>query len=113
RLSMSSNLLAHHVGVLESAGIVRRSRSDGDRRRTYLQLIPDALTQIASPATWNAPRVVFVCSLNSARSQLATALWRRHSAVPATSAGTRPAKQVHSGAIAAAQRHDLPLHAAT
>ena len=38
-----SNLMAHHLGVLEQAGMVRRIRSEGDRRRTYLQLIPEAL----------------------------------------------------------------------
>jgi DNA-binding transcriptional ArsR family regulator len=42
-LSMPSNLMAHHLGVLEQAGMLRRVRSEGDRRRTYLQLIPEAL----------------------------------------------------------------------
>ncbi len=32
-LGMVSNLLAHHVGVLEGVGVVRRLRSEGDRRR--------------------------------------------------------------------------------
>ena len=35
-LAMPSNLLAHHLHVLEQAGIITRRRSEGDRRRTYL-----------------------------------------------------------------------------
>jgi protein-tyrosine-phosphatase len=49
-----------------------------------------------------AQRVVFVCTANSARSHLAAALWRRASAVPAVSAGTRPADRIAPGAIDAA-----------
>ena len=60
-LSMSSNLMAHHLGVLEQAGMVRRVRSEGDRRRTYLQLIPEALEVMVPCATRRrADRVVFV-----------------------------------------------------
>ncbi|PRC46030.1 ArsR family transcriptional regulator, partial [Mycobacterium sp. ITM-2017-0098] len=33
-LSMPSNLMAHHLNVLEEAGLVRRSPSEADRRRT-------------------------------------------------------------------------------
>lgn len=107
---MPSNLVAHHLRVLEGAGIVRRTRSEGDRRRTYLQLIPDALDAMVPTATTKAERVVFVCSQNSARSQLAVAVWERHSSVPAASAGTHPAAEVHPGAVAAARRHGLPMH---
>lgn len=108
-LAMPSNLMAHHLGVLERAGIIRRSRSEGDRRRTYLRLVPGAVSMVAPGSTRDAGRVVFVCTHNSARSQLAAALWRRHSRVPATSAGTHPAARVHAGAVAAARRHKLPL----
>lgn len=108
-LSMSSNLLAHHLAVLEGAGILRRVRSEGDRRRTYLQLIPGALDLLVPSAALQAQRVVFVCTQNSARSQLAVAVWNRRSRLPAASAGTQPAAQVHPGAVAAAARHDLPM----
>lgn len=111
--SMPSNLVAHHLRVLEGAGIVRRTRSEGDRRRTYLQLIPDALEAMVPAAATHADRVVFVCTQNSARSQLAVAVWERRTSVPATSAGTRPAAEVHPGAVAAAQRHGLPMHPQT
>lgn len=33
-LVMPSNLLAHHVRVLEKVGVVSRHRSEADRRRT-------------------------------------------------------------------------------
>ena len=108
-LAMPSNLLAHHLHVLEQAGIITRRRSEGDRRRTYLQLIPGALDSLAPPSARAALRVLFVCTANSARSHLAAALWRRASTVPAVSAGTHPAAAIEPGAIAAATRHRLPL----
>jgi protein-tyrosine-phosphatase len=108
-LAMGSNLLAHHLHVLEQAGLITRRRSDGDRRRTYLQLIPGALDSLTGPAARTARRVLFVCTANSARSHLATALWRRASNLPAASAGTHPAPRIEPGAIAAARRHRLPM----
>jgi protein-tyrosine-phosphatase/DNA-binding transcriptional ArsR family regulator len=108
-VSMSSSLIAHHLGVLEGAGIVRRVRSEGDRRRTYLQLIPESLEVLVPSAARRAERVVFVCTQNSARSQLAVAVWSRRSPVAATSAGTHPADQVHPQAVAAAARRKLPM----
>jgi protein-tyrosine-phosphatase len=54
-------------------------------------------------------RALFVCSANSARSQLAAALWRDATGVPALSAGTHPAERVHPGAVAAARRAGLDL----
>src|SRR6516162_9841452 len=108
-LAMPSNLLAHHLHVLEQAGILTRRRSEGDRRRTYLQLIPGALDLLAPPPARAALRVLFVCTANSARSHLAAALWRQASNVPAVSAGTHPAAAIDPGAIAAARRRSLPL----
>ena len=108
-LEMPSNLLAHHLKVLERAGLLTRSRSEGDHRRSYLRLVRGVLEGLLSPGLNAAPRVVFVCTQNSARSQLAVALWRGRSRVPVTSAGTHPAKKLHPGAVAAAQRRGLPL----
>jgi protein-tyrosine-phosphatase len=108
-LAMPSNLLAHHVRVLEQAGIIARRRSDGDRRRTYLRLIPGTLDSLAAPPARPVRRVLFVCTANSARSHLAAALWRRASPVPAASAGTRPGPRIEPGALAAARRHRLPM----
>ena len=112
-LAMPSNLLAHHVRVLEQAGVVSRHRSEADRRRTYLALTPGAFDALRSTKVQDAVRVVFVCTHNSARSQLAAALWNDTSPVPATSAGTHPATAVHPGAVAAAHRHRVPLAAAS
>jgi len=108
-MSMSSALIAHHLGVLESAGMVRRVRSEADRRRTYLQLIPESLDLLVPSAARQAERVVFVCTQNSARSQLAVAVWNRRSRLPATSAGTHPADHVHPQALAAAARRNLAM----
>jgi ArsR family transcriptional regulator, arsenate/arsenite/antimonite-responsive transcriptional repressor / arsenate reductase (thioredoxin) len=108
-LAMPSNLLAHHLRVLEGAGMVGRHRSEGDRRRSYLRLVPGSLDSLAGPPARSARRVLFVCTANSARSHLAAALWRRASKVPAASAGTRPAAAIDPGAIDAAVRRQLPL----
>jgi protein-tyrosine-phosphatase len=108
-LTMPSNLLAHHLRVLEDAGIVTRHRSQGDRRRTYLRLNPGALEPLRGLPGLTAQRVLFVCTANSARSHLAAALWSQASGVPAASAGTHPAEEIDPGAIAAAHRHRLPL----
>ena len=108
-LAMPSNLLAHHLHTLEQAGLVTRRRSEGDRRRSYVRLIPGALDSLTRPPARTARRVLFVCTANSARSHLAAALWRRASNVPAASAGTHPASAIAAGAIAAAGRHHLPL----
>lgn len=108
-LAMPSNLLAHHLGVLEQAGIIVRRRSEGDRRRAYLRLVPGALTPLAGPPPRAVPRVLFVCTANSARSHLAAALWRQASGIPVASAGTHPAVAIDPGAIDAARRHLVPL----
>lgn len=113
-LDLPSNLLAHHLRVLEEAGVIQRTRSEADRRRTYIRLLPaalDLLTPTAAHPALTAARVVFVCTRNSARSQLAAALWERHSNIPATSAGTHPADRVHQRAVTTARRHGLVLHA--
>jgi len=72
-LAMPSNLLAHHLRVLEQAGVITRRRSEGDRRRTYLRLVPVTLDSLAAPPRPER-RVLFVCTANSARSHLAAAL---------------------------------------
>jgi protein-tyrosine-phosphatase len=109
RLDLPSNLVAHHVKVLHDAGLVVRTRSEGDRRRTYLRLEPAVLASLPPPALGGADRVVFVCTHNSARSQLAAALWRQRTGRPVASAGTDPAPRVHPRAIKVAHRHGLAL----
>ncbi len=106
-LDLPTNLVAHHLKVLEDAGLVTRTRSEADRRRTYVQLRPQTLAAIKLPALAAASRVVFVCTQNSARSQLAAAIWARRSHVPVASAGTQPVERVHPRAVRVARRHGL------
>lgn len=108
-LGMASNLLAHHLGVLDRAGLISRHRSEADRRRSYVQLVPATLEGLLPTAVQAVARVVFVCTANTARSQLAAALWARASDIPATSAGTHPAETIAPGALRAAARHGLDL----
>jgi protein-tyrosine-phosphatase/DNA-binding HxlR family transcriptional regulator len=110
-LGMPTNLVAHHVKVLQDAGLVVRSRSEGDRRRTYLRLQPQVLASLTSPALEGGARVVFVCTHNSARSKLAAALWRDRIGGDVASAGTKPAPRVHPRAVKVAHRHGLELDA--
>jgi protein-tyrosine-phosphatase len=106
---VESNLLAHHLQVLEEAGLVARSVSHGDRRRRYVRLTPQPLAGLLGPRLLAAAGVVFVCTANSARSQLAAALWNDGSPIPAASAGTDPAERVHPEAVRAARRHGVDL----
>ena len=109
-LAIPSNLMAHHLKVLESAGLVTRVRSEGDRRRTYVRRLPAALARLGRVPQAPLPpgRVVFVCSANSARSQLAAALWAGRGG-DAASAGTHPADRINPGAARVARAHGLRL----
>jgi protein-tyrosine-phosphatase/DNA-binding transcriptional ArsR family regulator len=112
RLDMESNLLAHHLDVLEKVGLIERSRSSGDGRRRYVHLLPAALDGLTPGRAIPPGTALFVCNANSARSQLAAALWHRATGAPARSAGTHPAERVHPGAVAAARRAGLDLQGA-
>lgn len=101
--------LAFHLDTLERAGLVRRVVSSGDRRRKYVQLVTDVVASIGVRRAPIDGPIVFVCTRNSARSQLAAALWRREHHTDASSAGTHPADRVHPGAMAAARRAGLDL----
>lgn len=111
RLDIPTNLMAHHLQILERAGLVTRRRSEGDARRGYVlrtaacnQLLGDITSRLPKPR-----RVAFVCSHNSARSQLAEHYWRTISDIPVLSAGTHPAPRVHPRAVAVGRRHGLDL----
>jgi protein-tyrosine-phosphatase/DNA-binding transcriptional ArsR family regulator len=106
---IDSNLLAHHLDVLEGVGLITRSRSSGDRRRRYVRLDRSALGDLMPKAERPRGAALFVCTQNSARSQLAAALWSQLAGAPAQSAGTHPAQRVHPGAMAAAKRSRLDL----
>jgi ArsR family transcriptional regulator, arsenate/arsenite/antimonite-responsive transcriptional repressor / arsenate reductase (thioredoxin) len=106
-----SNLLAHHLDVLEGVGLISRHRSSGDGRRRYVQLERVSLDELSAMPANRPGRALFVCTHNSARSQLAAALWTTLTECTATSAGTHPADQIHPGTVAAARRARLVLAA--
>lgn len=118
-VDLASNHLAFHLKVLQDAGLVRKVRSEGDRRRSYVRLRLDdpAVTALVRPPLMAVTerlgplpeRVVFVCTHNSARSQLAAAAWAKVSPLPVASAGTEPAARVHPRAVTTARRHGLRL----
>lgn len=109
QLGIESNLLAHHLDALEVVGLIARTRSSGDGRRRYVHLRPDALDGLVPSAHLAPEPALFVCTHNSARSQLAAGLWEQLTSAPAQSAGTHPAARVHPGAIAAGRRAGLDL----
>lgn len=113
-LDIPTNLMAHHLQILEQAGLISRRRSEGDGRRTYVLRTPACNRLLGAGSRLPRPRgVAFICSQNSARSQLAEHYWRTVSNISATSAGTHPAPRVHPDAITVARRHGLDLTHAT
>ena len=115
RHRLSSNLLAHHLDVLESVGLISRGVSAGDARRRYVRLDHARLNAVAvmpALAVTPQPEMVFLCTHNSARSQLAAALWIHRTGGQARSAGTHPAPQIHQMAREAGVRRGLDLTSA-
>ena len=106
---VEGNLLAHHLRVLEDAGLVVRRPSEGDLRRRYVTLRPERLGGLVASPLLEAGRVLFVCLHNSVRSQYAAALWGERTGRRAFSAGTQPAEAVHPQAVEAAAQLGIDL----
>jgi protein-tyrosine-phosphatase/DNA-binding transcriptional ArsR family regulator len=124
------NLVSYHLRELRDAGLVSSRRSSFDGRDTYyrldldrcgevfretaealhpaLRLVPDAGTPPRRRG--RAPRVLFLCTGNSARSQMAEALLEHRSAgaAKARSAGSHP-KALHPHAVRAMAERGIDI----
>jgi protein-tyrosine-phosphatase/DNA-binding transcriptional ArsR family regulator len=123
-LEQPQNVLSYHLRLLRDGGLVTATRSSFDGRDSYYHLDLDrcgrALADVGAalhpalspeaPARGPADRqrsrrvaVLFVCTGNSARSPVAEALLRHHTAgrVTVASAGTRPKPRVDPAAVRA------------
>lgn len=114
-LALPQNLVSYHLGLLRQAGLVKIHRSDADARVVYYGLdlaalqaahrqigLGLALPNLADRSSEPIPPVIFLCTKNSARSQMAEG-WLRHMSggkILVRSAGTQPAS-IHPLAIAA------------
>jgi ArsR family transcriptional regulator, arsenate/arsenite/antimonite-responsive transcriptional repressor / arsenate reductase (thioredoxin) len=132
-LDEPQSLVSYHLRQLRAGELVSRRRSSADRRDSYYSvdltrcaellqgaggaLHPGLWLTPASPGTPSStgrsrrrPRVLFLCTGNSARSQIAEALLERLSAgtVDAASAGSHP-KPLHPNAVRVMRKQGIDI----
>jgi len=120
-LQLPQNLVSYHLRQLRTGNLVTERKSNADERSVYYSLDLEQFRSLylqageqLHPALAGIPidpgneerresipaaplRVLFLCTENSARSQMAEALLRHlsHGTIEVFSAGSAPAKQVH------------------
>lgn len=117
-LGQPQSLVSYHLRLLRDGGLVSATRSSFDGRDSYYHLDLDRCAEALAgtgPALHPGLRlnptppdppvarvaVLFVCTGNSARSPIAEALLRRHTAgrVQVSSAGSRPKARMHPNTV--------------
>lgn len=130
-LGLSQSLVSYHLGLLSDQGLIERRRSSADGRDSYYvlnlertgTLLADAggalhpglglTTAVTRYDAAAGTRILFLCTGNSARSQIAEALAGQltSGAVLARSAGSHP-KPLHPHAVRALAERAIDIEGA-
>jgi protein-tyrosine-phosphatase len=130
-LDEPQNLVSYHLAELRRAGLVSARRSSADGRDNYYRVEPQRCSEFLASAGSalqpglrlapvplepvnisgrSAPKVLFLCTGNSARSQMAEALLEHLSGhqIQAHSAGSHP-KPLHPNAVRAMAERGIDI----